>query len=433
MPILDRDTLEECLENLINFYNYNLQNPKVVKLICKRFTNIRQFIHFCNYLTKKPDFLNVFIKQKIESDYFIIQAIKYLDYNTYLNIYNDRESLVDIKHRTETISNKYKDYEDLMYLLFSESENRKYSILNPILFKQCYFSIRSNELKIKACLDELISNYKKYSQKYDELEKSNYEEYQKKVIISYLKLTSHSSKYDIMYFFSFLEFEITFTLKEFKDKIVLWDLFNKCTSHNENSLYNLIVSNKDIPKLSRYLDENIVSVLLTFFESFVENKQYNKFLEDTLEEYHKNQEEYCKKILMYEYNFNEIPNDLPNSTINKMYGPILNDPIIIKDEEVFSKFYSNFTKRYGTWSYITLNYIDKLLCKAVTSGENLYEFISFFIINRSLFLNLSHLISDIILNSVYIHDLIEKYPPKNVTEEKIKKDFEEKYLKKTKE
>ena len=52
-----------------------------------------------------------------------------------------------------------------------------------------------------------------------------------------------------MYFFSFLEYEITFTLKEFKDKIVLWDLFNKCTSHNKNSLYNLIVSNKDIPKL----------------------------------------------------------------------------------------------------------------------------------------------------------------------------------------
>ena len=162
MPILDRDTLEECIENLINIYNYDLQNPKVVKLICKRFTNIRQFIHFCNYLTKKPDFLNVFIKQKIESDYFIIQAIKYLDYNTYLNIYNDRESLVDIKHRTETISNKYKDYEDLMYLLFSESENRKYSILNPILFKQCYLPIESKTQRIKDCLDELLSNYKDY-------------------------------------------------------------------------------------------------------------------------------------------------------------------------------------------------------------------------------------------------------------------------------
>lgn len=180
MPILDRDTLEECIENLINIYNYDLQNPKVVKLICKRFTNIRQFIHFCNYLTKKPDFLNVFIKQKIESDYFIIQAIKYLDYNTYLNIYNDRESLVDIKHRTETISNKYKDYEDLMYLLFSESENRKYSILNPILFKQCYLPIESKTQRIKDCLDELLSNYKDFSQKTDELDNSNYEIYQKK-------------------------------------------------------------------------------------------------------------------------------------------------------------------------------------------------------------------------------------------------------------
>lgn len=428
MPILDRDTLEECIENLINIYNYDLQNPKVVKLICKRFTNIRQFIHFCNYLTKKPDFLNVFIKQKIESDYFIIQAIKYLDYNTYLNIYNDRESLVDIKHRTETISNKYKDYEDLMYLLFSESENRKYSILNPILFKQCYLPIESKTQRIKDCLDELLSNYKDFSQKTDELDNSNYEIYQKKAIISYLKLTSHSSKYDIMYFFSFLEYEITFTLKEFKDKIVLWDLFNKCTSHNKNSLYNLIVSNKDIPKLSRYLDENIVSVLITFFESFVENKQYNKFLEDTLEEYHKNQEEYCKKILMYEYNFNEIPNELLNSTIDKMYGPILNEPIIIKDEEVFSKFYSNFTKRYGTWSYITLNYIDKLLCKAVTRGENLYEFISFFILKKDIFYNIESLeIMKIIVNKEDIHNLIEKYSPKDETEEKIKKDFKIKY------
>lgn len=427
MPILDRDTLEDCIENLINIYNYNLQNPKVVKLICKRFTNIRQFIHFCNYLTKKPDFLNVFIKQKIESDYFIIQAIKYLDYNTYLNIYNDRESLVDIKQRTETISNKYKDYEDLMNLLFSESENRKYSILNPILFKRCYLPIELKTQRIKDCLDELLSNYKDFSQKTDELNNTNYEMYQKKVIIYYLKLTSHSSKYDIMYFFSFLEYEITFNIKEFKDKIVLWDLFNKCTSNNKNSIYNLIVSNKDIPKLSRYLDENIVSVLITFFESFVENKQYNKFLEDTLEEYHNNQEEYCKKIIVYEYNFNEIPNELLNSTIDKMYSPILNDPIIIKDEEIFSKFYSYLAKRYGTWSYVTLNYIDKLLCKAVAKGENLYEFINFFIIERSLFYNLSNLISDIILNSTYIHDLIEKYPPKDDNEEKIKRDFEEEY------
>ena len=427
MPILDRDTLEDCIENLINIYNYNLQNPKVVKLICKRFTNIRQFIHFCNYLTKKPDFLNVFIKQKIESDYFIIQAIKYLDYNTYLNIYNDRESLVDIKQRTETISNKYKDYEDLMNLLFSESENRKYSILNPILFKRCYLPIELKTQRIKECLDKLLSNYKDFSQKTDELNNTNYEMYQKKVIIYYLKLTSHSSKYDIMYFFSFLEYEITFNIKEFKDKIVLWDLFNKCTSNNKNSIYNLIVNNKDIPKLSRYLDENIVSVLITFFESFVENKQYNKFLEDTLEEYHKNQEEYCKKIIVYEYNFNEIPNELLNSTIDKMYSPILNDPIIIKDEEIFSKFYSYLAKRYGTWSYVTLNYIDKLLCKAVAKGENLYEFINFFIIERSLFYNLSNLISEIILNSTYIHDLIEKYPPKDDNEEKIKKDFEERY------
>lgn len=429
MPILDRDTLEECLENLLNIYNYNLQNPKVIKLICKRFTNIRQFIHFCNYLTKKPDFLNVFIKQKIESDYFIIQAIKYLDYNTYLNIYNDRESLVDIKHRTETISNKYKDYEDLMYLLFSESENRKYSILNPILFKQCYLPIESNTQRIKDCLDELLSNYKDFSQKTDELDNSNYEMDQKKAIIYYLKLTSHSSKYDIMYFFSFLEFEITFTLKEFKDKIVLWDLFNKCTSHNENSLYNLIRSNKDIPKLRRYLDENIVSVLLAIFESFRENNDINRILDNIHEDYKKDSNKYCKKMLMYEYNFNEISNKNLNLIIDKMYEPIFNNPIIIKDEDFYSKFYSYLTKRYGTWSYITLNYIDKLLCKAVINRENLYEFINFFIIERSLFYNLSHLISDIILNSTYIHDLIEKYPPKDENEEKIKRDFEEKYPK----
>lgn len=447
MPILDRDTLEECLENLLNIYNYNLQNPKVIKLICKRFTNIRQFIHFCNYLTKKPDFLNVFIKQKIESDYFIIQAIKYLDYNTYLNIYNDRESLVDIKHRTETISNKYKDYEDLMYLLFSESENRKYSILNPILYKLCYLPIESKTQRIKDCLDELLSNYKDFSQKTDELDNSNYEMYQKKAIIFYLKLTSHSSKYDIMYFFSFLEFEITFTLKEFKDKIVLWDLFNKCTSHNKNSLYNLIVSNKDIPKLSRYLDENIVSVLLAIFESFSENISYSKLSESIIKEYPKNQEEYCKKILMYEYNFNEIPNELLNSTINKMYSPILNDPIIIKDEEVFSKFYSYLTKRYDILNEITLNYIDKIFSKVVARGENLYEFISFFILKKDIFYSLESLVEapDEILNEFQdeffekiiftvtpenIHNLIKKFPPKDATEEKIKRDFEEKYPKK---
>ena len=428
MPVLDRDTLEECLENLLNIYNYNLQNPKVIKLICKRFTNIRQFIHFCNYLTKKPDFLNVFIKQKIESDYFIIQVIKYLDYNTYLNIYNDRESLVDIKHRTKTISNKYKDYEDLMYLLFSESENRKYSILNPILYKLCYLPIESKTQRIKDCLDELLSNYKDFSQKYDKLEKSNYEEYQKKVIISYLKLTSHSSKYDIMYFFSFLEFEITFTLKEFKDKIVLWDLFNKCTSHNKNSLYNLIVSNKDIPKLSRYLDENIVSVLLAIFESFSENISYNKLWEYIIKEYPKSQEEYCKKMIMYEYNFNEILNKNLNLLIDKMYEPIFNNPIILKDEDFYSKFYSYLTKRYGTWSYITLNYIDKIFSKIVTKGVNLYEFISFFILKKDIFYNIESLeMMKIIVNPEDIHNLIEKYPPKYENEEKIKKAFEEKY------
>ncbi|MEB3012604.1 P-loop NTPase fold protein [Parvimonas sp. D2] len=427
MPILDRNTLEECLEILLNIYNYNLQNSKVIKTICKRFTNIRQFIHFCNYLTIKPDFLNELNKQKIESDYFIIQAIKYLDYNTYLNIYNDRESLVDIKHRTETISNKYKDYEDLMYLLFSESENRKHSILNPVLFKLCYLPIESNIRKIKYCLDDLISNYKYFSQEYEELENSNYDKYQKILIIDCLNLKSHLTKYDIMYSFSLLESEIAFNLKNFKDKIVLWDLFSKCTSHNENSLYNLIRSNKDIPKLRRYLDENIVSVLLAIFESFRENNDINRILDNIHEDYKKDSNKYCKKMFMYEYNFNEISNKNLNFLIDKMYEPIFNNPIIIKDEDFYSKFYSYLTKRYDTWSYKIINYIDKLLCKAVTNGENLYEFINFFIIERSLFYNLSHLISDIILNSTYIHDLIEKYPPKDEKEEKIKKDFKEKY------
>lgn len=101
MPVLNRNIIETCLKNVLNIYRYNhFYSNDIIKNICKRFTNIRQFICFCNSLSKKLDIFDYLYNTEgeyldIECDYFIIQAIKFFDYNVFLKIYKDKDIFIE--------------------------------------------------------------------------------------------------------------------------------------------------------------------------------------------------------------------------------------------------------------------------------------------------------------------------------------------------
>ena len=249
--------MEDCLINLLNFYNYSFNShDEIIKSICKRFTNIRQFIRFLNSLAKIPKDFNDFKKELniplgVEYNYVVIQSIKFFDYDTYLKIYNDRDLFLDNMEQDlpEFLCKKYKKYSDLIEIIFSNTENTRDSLLNPTLFKMCFLDINKTIQEALNLLDEI------------KLIQSNHKQMLK--LNNYLNLNIFASKYDIILALSPFKIISYYKNIDFKTRELLWNLFSKCTSHNGNPL--LINPNEEYKSVT---DIEIQKILLSIFYNF---------------------------------------------------------------------------------------------------------------------------------------------------------------------
>lgn len=429
MPVLDRHLLEKCLHNLLIVYNYRYRPyDYVIKEICKKFTNIRQFIGFCNSLTKNlQEFEDLennlgFTKEsklgfpiEAECDYFILQSIKYFDYSLYLDIYNNRNLFVEYLNKDklqEFISNNYSEHEYLMNLLFHNEKDKRYSILNPILLRICFL----DKDNIIENTDKFISSLKTCPEK--------------TALIKFLNISSFSSSYDVIYALSSFSIIINYKTRTSQQQLYLWNLFADCTTNSENCICNELLK---IYTIKKELDNYIKYILMCIFEKFAEEKNIDFLITNLLKDYDKNKIEYHKKLIVYENTLRNLFNTNFDIFITRLYKPIFDNPIIPEDQSIFYDFYYYLEKRFSNYDkedFYLLNYIDKLFSNMVINGESIYQFINFFILEKNIFLNLNHLISDILFTEKDFYDLMKKYPPKDDNEEKIKRDFEERYPKK---
>lgn len=420
MPTLDKEGLKICLCNLIEVYGYDSKkHESSIKKICKNFESIRQFILFCNSLSKIPFAIK---EVDIQYEYFILQTIKFFDYNLYLKIYDNRISFTEkdkIDDFLKPYDLKYK-YIDLIKLLIT-SKSRKSLFSNPTIFKLCFIDINKNLQKIFDCIKELESNYEEYSN-----------DYQKRTLVNYSTLDYNSSEEDILYFFSRLEYVINFKQISFKQKEILWNLLSICTSHNSKSLYSYL--DKQNQEFKNSLDNNIKNILQCIFNNF-NKEELEKFTQNQLNLFEKNKEEYCIKVFVYGLVFINLDLKKFDQFMYDLCKPIINEPIFLWDKEKRETFFNDLITRFNKNVEINdtdiLNYIFRLYKKISNDGNHLYEFIEFFIFEERIYQNFEPSnFNKIISIPNDIHDLIEKYPPKDENEEKIKKDFEKKYPKK---
>ena len=415
MPVLDRHLLEKCLHNLLIVYNYRYRPyDYVIKEICKKFTNIRQFIGFCNSLTKNLQEFedlenNLGFTIEAECDYFILQSIKYFDYSLYLDIYNDRNLFVEYLNKDklqEFISNNYSEHEYLMNLLFHNEKDKRYSILNPILLRLCFLD-KDNSIENT---DKFISSLKTCPEK--------------TALIKFLNISSFSSSYDVIYALSSFSIIINYKTRTSQQQLYLWNLFADCTTNSENCIWNELLK---IYTIKKELDNYIKYILMCIFEKFAEEKNIDFLITNLLKDYDKNKIEYHKKLIVYENTLRNLFNTNFDIFITRLYKPIFDNPIIPEDQSIFSDFYYYLEKRFsndGKADFYLLNYIDKLFSNMVINGESIYQFINFFILEKNIFLKLNHLISDILFTEKDLYNLMKKYPPKNITEKQIKKEYE---------
>lgn len=439
MPVLDRDILKLCLKNLLIIYNYDIYNyDDIIKKICKRFDNIRQFICFCNSLTKKPFIFNDLRPEldyplDVEYEFFIIQSIKFFDYQIYLQIYTDKDLFIENIEQgniNEFLDNNYERYSDLMKLLFSKRKNKYYSILNTTFFKMCFLDIDKNMQKTIDCILELESNYNYYRK--IELENGDFKNIkeeinvQKETFIDNL-LPSYPTKYDIIYAFSQIEFLINFKKITFKQKEILWNFFIKCTSNNINNLYTFIILEEPRLELKDSIDNSIKSILQCIF--FKLNTNEIKLLtKHQIQYFNKNQEEYCKTLLIIEWAFKYKSSNEFHVFMNELYKPIIDNAAFLWDKEKRQIFFINLSLKLNHSEEKITKYILSLYKKIEQNGEHLYDFIDIFFVNHPpyYYIHIEKTSSNV-LTVKEIYDLIEKYPPKDDNEEKIKIDFEEKY------
>lgn len=444
MPVLDRDILKLCLKNLLIIYNYDIYNyDDIIKKICKRFDNIRQFICFCNSLTKKPFIFNDLRPEldyplDVEYEFFIIQSIKFFDYQVYLKIYTDKDLFIENIEKgniTEFIDDNYEEYSDLMKLLFSKRKNKYYSILNATFFRMCFLDIDKNMQKTIDCIFELESNYNYYRK--IESESSDFKNIkeeinvQKETFIDNL-LPSYPTKYDIIYAFSQIEFLINFKKITFIQKEILWNFFIKCTSHNINNLYNFIILEEPRLELKDSIDNSIKSILQCIFHS-LNNSELKSLIKNQLSSFNLNKEKYCEKVLDYKWLFEFNTSTKFNEFMYELYVPIINESIFLWDKGKIRTFYEDLITRFDKNTQINVldisYYISNLLKKIEQNGDHLYDFIDFFIIKEQVFESFKY--SNITTFKNFpndIYDLIEKYPPKDENEEKIKKEYETIYI-----
>ncbi len=451
MPVLNRNIFERCLKNVLNIYRYNhFYSDDIIKNICKRFTNIRQFICFCNSLSRKLDIFDYFYNTEgkyldIECDYVIIQAIKFFDYNVFLKIYKDKDIFIEQTDLDNFLCSEYKDYTDLINLLFSKTETKikNNSILNPTLFNLCFLEINDIIEDAIQLINILESNFLKYNKQqseamtqgmYNELKESkdNEEFYQKQKLIEFLNISFCSTKSDIIYSFSLIWYVIKFRNITFRQKEILWNLLSTCTSHNPKSLYSYLdIQNQ---KFENYLDDNIKNILQCIFNNFNKD-ELTEFTQNQLNLFDNNKEEYCRKVFVYERLFANMDFKQSDQFMYDLCQPIINKPIFLWDKEKIRTFYEDLIKRFDKNTQINVldisYYISNLLKKIEQNGDHLYDFIDFFIIKEQVFESFKY--SNITTFKNFpndIYDLIEKYPPKDENEEKIKIDFDERYQKK---
>ena len=444
MPAIDRQTLEICLKNLTSFYNYHLFPDYITRDITKKFTNIRQFICFCNSLDKKP---KIFDELKnacgfyldVEYDYLTLQSIKYFDNNVYLKIIDYKDIILE-HIRNDSIDNylkeNFEDCYDLVSLLFLKNryKSRNYSMLDSTLFTICFFNIDKNIQNAINCISELESDFNMYKELESTLEKNNNENdlkiledyFQKVNPLYYFNITHNPSTYDITNTFSLINYLIKFKKITFIQKELLWDILSNCTSHTKESLYSrMFISNED---LKSYLDYLILTCLKCIFRNFNEN-ELKTFTQNQLNSFDKNKECYCKKVFTYELIFKSQPSTRKfDKFIYELYKPIIDNTAFLWDEENRQKFFINLSLKLNNSHGKILDYIFRLYKKIETNGEHLYDFIDLFFVNQSLYCYIHReKTSSNVLTVKEIYDLMKKYPPKNKTEEKIKRAFEERY------
>lgn len=453
MPVLDRDVLKLCLKNLLIIYNYDIYNyDDIIKKICKRFDNIRQFICFCNSLTKKPFIFNDLRPEldyplDVEYEFFIIQSIKFFDYQIYLQIYTDKDLLIENIEQgniNEFLDNNYEGYSDLMKLLFSKRKNKYYSILNTTFFKMCFLDIDKNMQKTIDCILELESNYnyyRKIESEFDDFKNIKEEiNVQKETFIDNL-LPSYPTKYDIIYAFSQIEFLINFKKITFKQKEILWNFFIKCTSNNINNLYTFIILDEPRLELKDSIDNSIKSILQCIFLN-LNTDEIELLAKHQIQYFNKNQEEYCKTLLIIEWAFEYIKPQELNNFMKNLYIPIVNEPVFLWDKDLNEQSNNHSYSIYNSSHfYICLSekfdysqlykYTYELYKKLESDGKNLYKYIDFFINKKRIIQNFanSRKFPEVKPMPEDVYFLMEKYPPVNETEEEIKKSFEKTYPK----
>ncbi|WP_462247860.1 KAP family P-loop NTPase fold protein [Parvimonas micra] len=453
MPVLDRDILKTCLKNLLIIYNYDIFNyDDIIKKICKKFDNIRQFICFCNSLTKKPYIFNNLRPEldyplDVEYEFFIIQSIKFFDYQVYLKIYTDKNLFIENIEQgniTEFIDDNYEEYSDLMKLLFSKRKNKYYSILNATFFKMCFLDIDKNMQKTIDCIFKLESNYNYYRNiefEYGDFKNIKEEiNVQKETFIDNL-LPSYPTKYDIIYAFSQIEFLINFKKITFIQKEILWNFFIKCTSNNINNLYTFIILEEPRLELKDSIDNSIKSILQCIFLNLNTN-EIKLLAKHQIQYFNKNQEEYCKTLLIIEWAFKYIKPQELNNFMKNLYIPIVNEPVFLWDKDLneqsnnhnysiynSSHFYTCLSEKFDSSQLYKYTY--GLYKKLESDGKNLYKYIDFFINKKRIIQNFanSRKFPGVKPMPEDVYFLMEKYPPVNETEEEIKKSFEKTYPK----
>lgn len=450
MPTLHRATLEVCLENLINIYNYNdIKYKKIIKEICKQFTNIRQFICFCNSLERKPEIFDD-LKNKIgyyldiEFDYFIIQSIKFFDYNIYIKIFEYRDIILEHIGQQDFdwfLNDNFKDCYYLVKLLFSDTtlKSKEYSILDTTLFTMCFLDIDKNIGKAIDFIYELESNFKEYRRRESELKSQNNirdlndlknveDFFQKNMILQYFSISDIPSIYDITNSFSLINFLIKFKNITFNQKEILWNLLTDCTAYNKDGLYShLIMPNIE---LKNCLDNNIKTILQSIFYNFDEN-ELKTFTQNQLNSFKKSKKEYCEKLFIYEWVFKYKPSNEFHIFMNELYKPIIDNAVFLWNKEKRQIFFINLSLRLNHSEEKITKYIFSLYKKIEQNGEHLYDFIDLFIINQSMYKYINYTKgSSNVLTVKELYDLIEKHPPKDELEKKVKRDFEERYSKK---
>ena len=462
MPVLNRNIIETCLKNVLNIYRYNhFYSDDIIKNICKRFTNIRQFICFCNSLSKKLDIFDYLYNTEgeyldIECDYFIIQAIKFFDYNVFLKIYKDKDIFIEQTDLNNFLCSEYEDYTDLMNLLFSKTETKikNNSILNPILFNLCFLDINDIIEETIQLINILESNSIKYNKQqseamtqgmYKELKESkdNEEFYQKQKLIEFLNISFCSTESDIIYSFNLIGYVIKFKNITFRQKEILWNLLIQCSSHNENSIYSYTLETEQNETLKDLIDDNIRILLNYIFQSF-NKKEKKEFIDNLKGKFNHNRADYFKNLIICKCIFGDyIINLLQskeanyieiNDLIKDLYTPLINFPVFLwKKNEILDLInkINLETNQINEIYDIFISYIDILYNKIKENGSYLYYFIELFALKK-------------IENNIYtkskdlerkkskltekdIYNLMDKYPPKDETEEKIKRDFKIKY------